>query len=81
MASVSTVRKVDNLGRIIIPHSLRRRFQLAGNLVEIFVEGTDTIIFQKYIGRCVLCASTQQVSTFHDKEICAKCKKDLANCL
>ncbi|MED3324652.1 AbrB/MazE/SpoVT family DNA-binding domain-containing protein [Bacillus thuringiensis] len=48
MKATGIVRKMDNLGRIVIPKETRRNLQVdSGDVLEIFVE-EDTIILQKY---------------------------------
>ena len=48
MRSLGIVRKVDQLGRIVIPKELRNTLQLStGSPMEIFVED-DKIILRKY---------------------------------
>lgn len=48
MKSTGIVRKIDPLGRIVIPKELRRTFDLKeGNPMEIFIED-DIILLKKY---------------------------------
>ena len=48
MKATGIVRKMDNLGRIVIPKETRRNLQVdSGDVLEIFVE-EDAIILQKY---------------------------------
>ncbi|MCY8478061.1 AbrB/MazE/SpoVT family DNA-binding domain-containing protein [Bacillus atrophaeus] len=48
MRSTGVVRKVDELGRIVVPVEIRRQFDLKEkDPVEIFTEG-DKVIFRKY---------------------------------
>ncbi len=57
MKSYGVVRKVDQLGRITLPVSLRRSFDLkSGNEYEVFVEETN-IVIQKYVPKRI-CALT-----------------------
>lgn len=73
MRPIGVVRKVDQLGRIVLPKSLRKRFQMnEGDPVEILVSG-DHIILEKYKPKCAFCGSTDQVSEFRDRYICLAC--------
>ena len=55
MKSTGIVRKVDELGRIVLPIELRRTLDIAEkDALEIFVEG-DNIILHKYHPSCVFC--------------------------
>lgn len=73
MKPAGVVRKVDQLGRIVLPKSLRKRYQMnEGDPVEILVSG-DHIILERYRPRCVFCGSMEQVNDFRERHICAEC--------
>ncbi|MFD0869710.1 MULTISPECIES: AbrB/MazE/SpoVT family DNA-binding domain-containing protein [Paenibacillus] len=73
MKPAGIVRKVDQLGRIVLPKSLRNRFRMnEGDPVEILVQG-DHIILERYRPRCVFCTTMDSVVEFKDKHICAEC--------
>ncbi|CAG7650430.1 hypothetical protein PAESOLCIP111_06078 [Paenibacillus solanacearum] len=73
MKPAGVVRKVDQLGRIVLPKSLRKRYQMnEGDPVEILVSG-DHIILERYRPRCVFCGSLDQVSDFKERHICNQC--------
>ncbi|RAV22498.1 AbrB/MazE/SpoVT family DNA-binding domain-containing protein [Paenibacillus contaminans] len=77
MKPAGVVRKVDQLGRIVLPKSLRKRYQMnEGDPVEILVQG-DHIILERYRPRCVFCGSMEQVSDFREKHVCAACLTEL----
>lgn len=77
MKPIGVVRKVDQLGRIVLPKSLRKRYNMnEGDPVEILVEG-DHIILGKYRPRCVFCSSTEQVSEYKAKPICQSCISEM----
>ncbi|MFB6363181.1 AbrB/MazE/SpoVT family DNA-binding domain-containing protein [Paenibacillus elgii] len=73
MKPAGVVRKVDQLGRIVLPKSLRKRYQMnEGDPVEILVSG-DHIILERYRPRCVFCGSMEQVTDFKERHICGEC--------
>lgn len=77
MKSTGIVRKVDELGRIVIPIELRRTLDIdIKDAVEIYVNG-DQIILKKYQTGCVFCGSTHELQMFRDKYVCAQCHADL----
>lgn len=77
MKSIGIVRKVDELGRIVLPIELRRTHDIQEkDSMEIFVNG-DNIILKKYEPACVFCANAKGVIRFKNKNICADCIKDL----
>lgn len=71
------VRKVDELGRIVIPMELRRTLGIGEkDALEIFVS-SEGIILRKYAPGCVLCGSTDVTDAIHNKPICCECKSEL----
>jgi transcriptional pleiotropic regulator of transition state genes len=77
MKSTGIVRKVDELGRVVIPIELRRVLEIAEkDPVEIFVDG-NRIVLKKYETTCIFCGSSENVQTFKGRNICEKCRKDL----
>jgi len=77
MKPAGVVRKVDQLGRIVLPKSLRKRYQMnEGDPVEILVQG-DHIILERYRPKCVFCGNMEQVSEFRDRHICGVCLAEM----
>lgn len=72
------VRKVDQLGRIVLPKSLRKRYLMnEGDPVEIFVQG-DHIILERYRPKCVFCGSMVDVRDFKERYVCGVCMEEMA---
>ncbi|OAB46013.1 AbrB/MazE/SpoVT family DNA-binding domain-containing protein [Paenibacillus glacialis] len=81
MKPAGVVRKVDQLGRIVLPKSLRKRYQMnEGDPVEILVQG-DHIILERYRPKCVFCGSVEEVNDFKDRLICAQCQSEMTDLL
>ena len=79
MKSIGIVRKIDELGRIVIPKEMRKRMDIGNNdPVEIYVEG-DKIILTKYAPCCIFCGSAVNVLDFRAKKICAECVSTIKN--
>ncbi|KXZ40632.1 transcriptional pleiotropic regulator of transition state genes [Alkalithermobacter thermoalcaliphilus JW-YL-7 = DSM 7308] len=73
MKSTGIVRRVDELGRIVIPIELRRTLNISEkDALEIYVDG-ETIILKKYEPACVFCSSAKEVKSFEGKNICSEC--------
>ncbi len=73
MRSTGIVRKVDELGRVVIPMELRRTLNINdGDSLEIFVDG-DRIVFRKYEPACTFCGSADDVTNFKGKNVCRDC--------
>ncbi|HHY93846.1 MAG TPA: AbrB/MazE/SpoVT family DNA-binding domain-containing protein [Firmicutes bacterium] len=73
MKSTGIVRKVDELGRVVIPIELRRTMSIAErDSLEIYVDG-DKIILRKYEPACVFCGNAADVVHFQGKNVCRDC--------
>ena len=77
MKSTGIVRKVDELGRVVIPIELRRTLQIAEkDALEIYVDG-EKIILKKYEPACIFCGNADGVRNYRDKNICANCLEEM----
>lgn len=77
MKSIGMVRRVDELGRIVLPIELRRTLDIAEkDMLEIYVEGSS-VVLKKYRTTCVFCDGSKDVAEFHSKPVCKKCMKEL----
>lgn len=77
MKSTGIVRKVDELGRIVLPIEMRRTLDIGEkDTLEIYVEGSS-VILKKYKPSCVFCDATKDITVFKGKNICPKCLKEL----
>jgi transcriptional pleiotropic regulator of transition state genes len=77
--STGIVRKVDELGRIVLPIEMRRTLDIAEkDALEIYVEGSS-VILKKYKPSCVFCDGTKDIEVFKGKNVCPKCLKELKN--
>jgi transcriptional pleiotropic regulator of transition state genes len=70
-------RKVDELGRMVLPSELRRRFRIhEGDYLGIDVED-GRIILTKVETSCVFCDSQDELIKFRDKLVCPRCVREL----
>lgn len=75
MKSVGIVRKVDELGRIVIPVELRRKFDIEiKDSMEIYTE-EDCIILKKYEPSCIFCGDAKNIFQFNGRNVCPNCAK------
>lgn len=73
MKATGIVRKVDELGRVVIPIELRRIHGIeVKDSLEIFVDG-ENIILKKYEPACIFCGQAKDISIFRGKNICPSC--------
>ncbi len=77
MKSTGIVRKVDELGRVVIPIELRRTLSIAEkDALEIFVDGHQ-IILKKYEPACIFCGQAKDNTNYKGKNICPTCIDEL----
>lgn len=77
MKSLGIVRKVDELGRIVLPKELRQTLRIAQkDPLEIYVDG-DAIILRKYEPACIFCGNASDTVVFKDKRICIDCLNEM----
>ena len=77
MKSTGIVRKVDELGRIVIPIELRRTLNIEiKDPIEIYVDD-DCILLKKYEPACIFCGSAEDVQQINGKNVCQNCIDEL----
>lgn len=73
MKSTGVIRRVDELGRVVIPIELRTQLGISEkDPMEIYVDGSS-IILRKYEPNCIFCGSSKKLVNFEGKPICNKC--------
>jgi len=78
MTSTGIVRRIDSVGRFVLPIELRRTLEIDDNdSLEIFIED-NTIILKKYQPACIFCGNARDVSTYKGKNICPACLDELS---
>lgn len=77
MKSTGFVKKIDELGRILIPKELRSSMELdTKDALEMFVDG-DRIVLQKYQPACIFCNNADEILFFEGRRICTSCLSKL----
>ncbi len=77
MKSTGIVRKLDELGRIVLPIELRRTFDLSvKDPIEIYTDD-DMIILKKFQRTCVFCNSAENVVESKGRTVCTECLNEL----
>ena len=77
MKATGIVRKIDELGRIVIPMELRRTLDIKErDPIEIFVDG-EKIVLVKYQPGCIFCNSPDKLRTYKGSRVCQKCINEL----
>lgn len=77
LKSTGIVRRVDDLGRIVIPMEIRKIFNIdQRDSLEIFTDGNN-IVLRKYEPQCIFCGQAENVKVFKNRNICQDCIKEL----
>ena len=78
MKSTGIIRKVDDLGRIVLPIELRRVLDISErDELEIYMEN-DRIILKKFEPACLFCGSSRSLVSYRGKNVCQECVRKLA---
>ncbi|TDA68654.1 MAG: AbrB/MazE/SpoVT family DNA-binding domain-containing protein [Clostridia bacterium] len=77
--STGIVRRVDELGRVVIPIELRRTLSIGEkDAMEIYVD-QEKIILKKYEPACVFCGNAEDVHNFKGKNVCQECLSEIVS--
>ena len=77
MKATGIVRRIDRLGRIVIPKEICKTLNIKENdPLEIFTED-NKILLRKYQPCCIFCGNARDITTFKEHNICPACIKEL----
>mgnify|MGYP002084931838 CR=1 FL=1 len=77
MKSTGIIRRVDELGRVVIPIEIRNQFNIVEkDPIEIYVDNSS-IVLTKYEQNCVFCGSTENLVDYKNKLVCEECSRKL----
>ena len=77
MKSTGIVRKVDELGRIVLPIELRRTLDIAErDELEIYLDD-DKVVLKKYEPSCIFCSSSRDLVSYHGRNVCMECIENM----
>lgn len=77
MKATGIIRKVDELGRVVIPIEIRNKFNInVKDELEIYVD-SSSIILKKYEPNCVFCGNSKNLVEYKGKLVCNKCLSKL----
>ena len=73
MKSTGIIRRMDELGRVVIPIEIRNQFHIVEkDPIEIYVDGSS-IVLKKFEPNCIFCGNTKNLLVYNDKLICQNC--------
>lgn len=75
MRATGYVRKLDALGRIVLPKSLRKQLNInEGDSIEMFIDNEGNVVLDKYVPRCTFCDRvSEQMIEYKGRHICRDC--------
>ena len=73
------VRQIDELGRLVLPKEIRKTLQIEPKDSLEFWLDNDCIVLKKYAPTCVFCQSAKNIVRFKDKNVCARCIKEISD--
>ncbi len=77
MKATGIIRRIDELGRVVIPIEIRNQFNIVEkDPIEIFVDNSS-IVLRKYELNCIFCGSTDDLIEYKGKLICKKCAEEI----
>ncbi len=77
MKSTGIVRRIDELGRFVLPAEIRKAFDIhLGDQIEIHTDN-ESIVLQKYNPHCLFCGSSEEIRLFGERRICKACLEKL----
>ena len=78
MKSTGIIRRIDDLGRVVLPMELRKKMGIEQrDPIEIYVDG-DSIILKKCESECIFCGSRKNIKEFKGKHVCEACANGIA---
>lgn len=81
MKDTGYVRRLDRLGRIVIPKKILKNMNIGKDTpLEIYAEGGD-IKIRPYVRDCVLCGKPAGTYEYMGRSICEKCRMALSEML
>jgi transcriptional pleiotropic regulator of transition state genes len=79
LKATGIVRKVDELGRIVLPIELRRTLGIdVKDPLEIFIDG-EHVILKRYEPACTFCSNAGNIKHFQGKNVCTECIDKIYN--
>lgn len=77
MKATGIIRRVDELGRVVIPIEIRNQFNIVEkDPIDIYVDDSS-IVLKKYEPNCIFCGSTEALVEYKGKLVCGNCSKQL----
>ena len=73
MRNTGIIRKMDGLGRIVLPIELRRTLDISDKDELEILLSDDCIVLRKYEPTCIFCGAGESLVTYREKKVCKSC--------
>lgn len=78
MKTTGMIKKIDELGRLVIPKEIRNALDIDNGTVQFYMDG-DALIVKKWNAHCVFCGGTDGLIEYKDKLICESCRNEIGS--
>ena len=78
MKTTGMAKKIDELGRLVIPKEIRNALDIDNGTVELYLDG-DKLIVKKWSAHCVFCGGTDNLTQYKGKLVCSDCREEIGS--
>lgn len=75
MNDTGIIRKLDDLGRVVIPKEIRKKHNIKDRDFVTIIDGGSYVIIKKYRNGCVFCGGKEDITEYKNLYVCIKCRK------
>ncbi len=79
MQATGIVRKIDELGRVVLPVEIRQKLDVGAKDSLEFYWHENLLIIKKHEPACTFCGEADGIVIYEGKNICTKCREKIAN--
>ncbi len=72
------IGKVDKLGRVVIPSSMRKNYDIDNGETIEMLSVDEGILIRKYQPGCMFCGSIEDTALFEGHMICKSCAEKIS---
>lgn len=77
MSSNGIIRKLDRLGRVVIPKEIRKSLDIKEGEAVTIIDESNHVIIKKYYDGCIFCGSQEDLIEYKNMHVCKKCRESL----
>ena len=77
MKSTGMIRRVDELGRIVLPIEIRRIMGISERDALVISMNENEIVMRKHEPICLFCGNNRNLKEFRGKIVCSECIREM----